>query len=56
MTPAENAVRRVPYSDMWLEYFCLVAVPGGALLAGGGEWHRDGVGAVVGGLAPLMSA
>ncbi len=45
MTPAEHTVRRVPYSGMWRDDFCLVAVPGGALLVGGTEWHRDGVGA-----------
>lgn len=47
MTPAEHTLRRVPYSGMWLDEFCLVAVPGGALLAGGSEWHRDGAGAVI---------
>lgn len=46
MTPSEHTLRRVPHAGLWLDDFCLVAVPGGALLAGGGEWHRDGAGAV----------
>jgi hypothetical protein len=46
MTPADDTVRRVPSSGLWLDDFCLVAVPGGALLAGGGAWHRDGEGFV----------
>ncbi|PTL78635.1 kelch repeat-containing protein [Vitiosangium sp. GDMCC 1.1324] len=37
---------RVPYSGLWLDDFSLVPVPGGALLAGGGTWQRDGLGAV----------
>ncbi|MFL5349560.1 MAG: Kelch repeat-containing protein [Hyalangium sp.] len=36
---------RVPYSGIWLESFSLTPVPGGALLAGGQEWHPDGIGA-----------
>ncbi|MFE8604548.1 Kelch repeat-containing protein [Archangium violaceum] len=38
-------IQRVPYTGMWLDGFSLTPVPGGALLAGGGEWHRDGIGA-----------
>lgn len=38
-------IQRVPYAGMWLDDFSLTPVPGGALLAGGGEWHRDGIGA-----------
>lgn len=36
---------RVPYSGIWLESFSLTPVPGGALLAGGEEWHPEGIGA-----------
>jgi len=36
--------KRVPYSGIWLENFTLTASRGGALLAGGSEWHPDGIG------------
>ncbi|XXF79181.1 kelch repeat-containing protein [Myxococcaceae bacterium GXIMD 01537] len=43
---ASLSADRVPYAGIWREEFSLVAVPGGALLAGGSAWHRDGIGAV----------
>ncbi|WP_257459828.1 Kelch repeat-containing protein [Archangium lipolyticum] len=47
MSPSESSSSgRVPHPGIWLEDFSLVAVPGGALLAGGGAWHPDGIGAV----------
>src|SRR6218665_690557 len=45
MSPSLSSVGRVPPAGLWLEGFCLAPVPGGALLAGGGAWHRDGIGA-----------
>ena len=45
MSPSLSSVGRVPHAGLWLEGFCLAPVPGGALLAGGGAWHRDGIGA-----------
>lgn len=36
---------KVPHAGLWLDGFSLVAVPGGALLAGGQLWQRDGIGA-----------
>lgn len=46
MVPVAPSSRfqRVPYSGIWLDGFSLTSVPGGALLAGGQEWHRDGIG------------
>jgi hypothetical protein len=41
----EGMTGKVPHEGMWLDDFSLVAVPGGALLAGGGAWHPDGIGA-----------
>ena len=47
MPPSPSAsIQRVPHACMWLDGFSLTPVPGGALLVGGGEWHRDGIGAV----------
>lgn len=36
--------RRIPYAGIWIDNYSLTAVPGGALLAGGVEWHPDGIG------------
>ncbi|SEL73976.1 Kelch motif-containing protein [Stigmatella aurantiaca] len=36
--------RRIPYAGIWIDNYSLTAVPGGALLAGGIEWHPDGIG------------
>ncbi|NTX08701.1 kelch repeat-containing protein [Myxococcus sp. CA040A] len=44
-SPPSTARRRVPYSGLWLDGFSLTAVAGGALLAGGQGWQRDGIGA-----------
>ncbi|MDC0710070.1 kelch-like protein [Stigmatella sp. ncwal1] len=46
MTAVRSSLpRRIPYSGIWIDNYSLTAVPGGALLAGGVEWHRDGIGA-----------
>jgi len=44
LTRSASPTGRVPYSGIWLENFSLTALPGGALLAGGMEWHPDGIG------------
>jgi hypothetical protein len=36
--------RRIPYAGIWIDNYSLTAVPGGALLAGGTEWHPEGGG------------
>ncbi|MCY1073304.1 Kelch repeat-containing protein [Archangium lansingense] len=44
MPPPDSSLQRVPHAGIWLDSFSLTPVPGGALLIGGGEWHRDGIG------------
>ncbi|WP_375769823.1 kelch-like protein [Archangium gephyra] len=47
MSRSESAsLQRVPHAGMWLDDYSLTPVVGGVLLAGGGEWHRDGIGAM----------
>ncbi|MFP2962576.1 Kelch repeat-containing protein, partial [Myxococcus sp. 1LA] len=38
------ALQRLPYQGLWLDSFTLTAVPGGALVVGGQEWHAEGGG------------
>lgn len=41
---ARRDLQRLPYQGLWLDSFTLTAIPGGALVVGGQEWHAQGGG------------
>ena len=46
--PSSSPIAKAPYEGLWMDGFSLSETRGGALLAGGQAWRRDGIGATPG--------